>query len=103
MFELIKNWYRRYLSDPQAVLLLVLLLFGFFVILYMGEMLTPVLAAIVIAYLLESVVQMLQRYGSSRLTAVIMVWLVFVAFLVFMASRGLGMHLYYRSRVLPAF
>jgi putative permease len=84
MIEMLKAWYRRYLSDPQAVLLLVLLLIGFTVILTMGQMLMPVLAAIVISYLLESVVQFMCRYGSGRLTAVILVWLVFVAFLVFL-------------------
>ena len=84
MFELLKTWYQRYLSDPQAVLLLVLLVFGFTVILTMGQMLMPVLAAVVISYLLESVVQYMCRFGSGRMTAVIMVWCVFVAFLVFL-------------------
>lgn len=84
MIELFKEWYRRYLSDPQAVLLLVLLVAGFTVVLTMGDMLAPVLAALVIAYLLESLVRILERYGLSRLVSVIVVWLVFVAFLVFL-------------------
>lgn len=84
MIDLFKSWYQRYLSDPQAVLLLVILIFGFTVILTMGDMLTPVLAAIVIAYLLESVVQIMQRHGSKRLTGVVSVWLMFVAFLMFL-------------------
>ena len=84
MFELLMAWYRRYLSDPQAVLLLVLLIVGFTIVITMGHMLAPVLAAVVIAYLLESLVQVLRRYGSRRIVAVILVWLVFVAFLVFL-------------------
>jgi len=84
MLDLLMAWYRRYLSDPQAVLLLVLLVIGFTVVLTMGHMLAPVLAAVVIAYLLESLVQVLRRRGIRRIVAVVIVWLVFVAFLLFL-------------------
>lgn len=83
MLELFKTWYKRYLSDPQAVILLVILITGFTVILTIGDMLAPVLTALVIAYLLESMVQAMKRMGSRRITAVILVWLIFVAFLIF--------------------
>lgn len=78
MFDLFKAWYKRYLSDPQAVLLLVILVVGFTIILTLGDMLAPVLAAIVIAYLLEAMVQKLKRLKLRRRYAVIIVWLVFV-------------------------
>lgn len=78
MFDLFKAWYKRYLSDPQAVLLLVLLVIGFTIVLTLGNMLAPVLAAIVIAYLLEALVQKLKRFRLRRRYAVIIVWLVFV-------------------------
>lgn len=84
MLDLLMAWYKRYLSDPQAVLLLVLLIVGFTIVLTMGNMLAPVLAAIVIAYLLESLVQVMRRRGSRRIVAVILVWLVFVMFLMFL-------------------
>ncbi len=84
MLDLLLAWYRRYLSDPQAVLLLVLLVLGFTIVLTMGHMLAPVLAAVVIAYLLESLVQILRRHGMHRHVAVILVWLLFVAFLLFL-------------------
>ena len=84
MLDIFKSWYKRYLSDPQAVLLLVLLIIGFTIILTIGDLLAPVLAALVIAYLLESVVQTMKRYGSRRSVAVLLVWLIFVAFLVFL-------------------
>ena len=48
--NLIRRWYERFFSDPQAVILALLLIFGFVVILTMGQMLTPVLAALVLAY-----------------------------------------------------
>ncbi len=84
MFDIIKAWYVRYLSDPQAVLLLILLVVGFTIVLTMGDMLAPVLAAMVIAYLLEAIVQKMKRLGARRRSAVILVWLVFVAFLLFL-------------------
>ena len=84
MLEIFKLWYHRYFSDPQAVLLLVLLVLGFTIVLTMGDMLAPVLAALVIAYLLESIVQKMKRLGARRRNAVILVWLVFVAFLIFL-------------------
>ncbi len=84
MIELVKVWYRRYFSDPQAVILAAVLIIGSTIILTMGDMLLPVLAAIVIAYLLEGVVRRMERHGSKRLTAVILVFLVFIAFLIFL-------------------
>jgi putative permease len=84
MLEIFKLWYHRYLSDPQAVLLLVLLVVGFTIVLTMGDMLAPVLAALVIAYLLEAIVQKIKQLGLRRRTAVFLVWVVFVAFLIFL-------------------
>ena len=84
MLEIFKTWYNRYFSDPQAVLLLVLLVIGFTIVLTMGDMLAPVLAALVIAYLLEAIVQKMKQFGARRRNAVILVWLVFVAFLIFL-------------------
>lgn len=83
MFDLLLTWYRRYLSDPQAVLLLVLLVIGFTIVLTLGHILAPVLAAVVVAYLLEALVKILRRKGVPRIYAVILVWLIFVAFLLY--------------------
>ena len=78
MLELFKNWYHRNFSDPQAVILAVLLLLGFLVVLYMGEMLAPLLTAIVLAYMLEAVVGLLESHNVPRLLAVIIVFLLFL-------------------------
>lgn len=84
MIDLAKKWYSRYFSDPQAIILASVLVVGSTIILTMGNMLLPVFASIVIAYLLEGVVRKLQQHGSSRITAVIMVFSVFLAFLLFL-------------------
>jgi len=83
MIELVKKWYDRYFSDPQAVILTAVLVVGTTVILTMGNMLLPLFASIVIAYLLEGVVRKMQQHGSSRIVAVILVFSVFLAFLIF--------------------
>ena len=52
--QLFVQWFKRTSSDPQLVVLLTLLVGGFVVVITMGDMLLPVLAALVIAYLLEA-------------------------------------------------
>ncbi len=79
MFDVIGNWFRRHFSDPQVVMLAVLLLGGFLVVIYFGEMLAPVLASIVIAYLLEGLLAQMQKRHLPRLTSV---WIVFALFVV---------------------
>ena len=62
--EVIRGWFQRVFADPQVVILAVLLVTGFVVILTMGRLLTPVLAALVLAYLLDGVVEALQQRGE---------------------------------------
>ncbi len=82
--NLIKEWFQRYFSDPQAVALAVLLLIGFSVVLFMGKMLAPVLASLVIAFLLEGIIHVLQQRGAQRTRVVILVFLSFMAFILFL-------------------
>ena len=84
MLEVLNSWYKKYFSDPQAVILTVILVVGFTVVLTMGKMLTPVLAAVVIAYLLEGLVRNLVQRKVPRLTAVIIVFIAFFIFVVFL-------------------
>jgi len=84
MLQTLSNWYNRYFSDPHAVLLALLLIFGFTVVLTMGNMLAPALAAIVIAYLLEDIVQYIKnRFQLRRIIPVIIVFNLFMAFTLF--------------------
>ena len=68
--NIVTQWYRRYVSDPQVVILAVLLTSGFLVMLFLGGMLAPVLAGVIIAYLLDGVVEKLHHLGMPRLPAV---------------------------------
>ncbi|MCG6867054.1 MAG: AI-2E family transporter [Thiogranum sp.] len=81
--NVIRGWFARIFSDPQAVILALLLVIGFLVILTMGQLLTPVLAALVLAYLLDGVAFALQQRGVPRIVAVSTVFLLFIVFLAF--------------------
>jgi putative permease len=82
----IRDWLERHLNDPQIVALSVLLLILVGIIVFFGNMLAPVFASIVIAYLLEGVVGALERRGLRRTLAVTLVFLLFVGFMVAMAG-----------------
>ena len=74
MIARVNDWFKRSFADPQVAILVLLLLAGLAFVLVFGRMLTPVVAALVIAYLLEGGVQRLERLGLPRLPSVISVF-----------------------------
>ncbi len=84
MLELISKWYKRQFSNPQVVILALLLLVGFAVVIVMGDLLAPLLASIIIAYLLDGLVGYATERGTPRQPAVYVVFSVFLAILVFL-------------------
>ncbi len=84
MITFLKDWLNKRFSDPQMVILGFLLLLGFIFIFYLGQMLAPMLAAIVIAYLLDSMVNSLQRLKIPRMVGVVVVFVFFLACLFFL-------------------
>ena len=83
MFDFINDWYRRYFTHPQAAVLVILLAAAFVVFYFMGGMLTPLLAAVVIAYMLEGPIVKLTARQVPRLTAVSLVFLLFILIMGF--------------------
>ncbi len=80
--ELVRNWFRQTFNDPQVAaftVLVVVVLAAFF---FFGNALAPVIAALVIAYLLEGLVRALERAGSPRWVAVTVVFFFFTACLL---------------------
>ena len=84
MLSRLNDWYQRHFSDPQVVILALFLGLGLVLVLIFGRMLTPVVASLIIAYLLEGAVQRLQRWGLPRLISVISVFAAFMAALFFL-------------------
>jgi len=82
--NVLRAWFERNFSDPQAVILALILITGFAVIIFWGSILAPLLASLVIAYFLEAVVLFLQKKGVARMPAVLMVFLVFVITFLFL-------------------
>jgi putative permease len=82
MFSQLKDWYHRNFSDPQVVILALLLVAGVVLVMTFGQMLAPVFASVVVAYLLEGLVARLQRIGIPRLIAVMVVFSAFMAVLL---------------------
>lgn len=75
--QLIKNWFNNRFQDPQVVSLTVVLLVGLGIFLFFSSMLAPVIASVVLAYLLEGLVRKMERWGTPRLAAVMLVFSVF--------------------------
>ncbi|MDP9499741.1 AI-2E family transporter [Bisgaard Taxon 45] len=70
MIEMLKNWYNNRFSDPQAMGLFAILLFGFISIYFFSSLIAPLLIAIVLAYLLEWPIRFLtERLKFPRLLA----------------------------------
>lgn len=63
MKEVLTRWYQRYLSEEEAVILLVLLVVAFVVMLAFGEILAPVFVAVILAYLMQGVANLLRQRG----------------------------------------
>ena len=82
--NLLTSWFRRTFADPQVVILGIVLIVGIAIVAGLGQMLAPVFASIVIAYLLEAVVIRLQMLGLPRLVSVVLVFLLFLASLFFL-------------------
>ncbi len=83
MFGYIKGWYNRHFSDPQVVLLALLLLFGFVTLYFAGKTLTPILAAIVFSFLLDgAVVKLETKWKLPHLVSVLLVFSFFIVVLL---------------------
>lgn len=79
MIAVIKGWFEKHFSDPQAIILVTLLVLGLILVLYWGNILTPVLAGIVIAYVLEGLVKRICHLGVPRFLSFLISYALFVA------------------------
>lgn len=77
-----QNLWSRYLSDPQVVLLVLFLILGIAVVTVAGDILAPVIASLVVAYVLDGGMTFLKNQGVPRWLSLL---LIYVAFLVAVA------------------
>ncbi|KJZ45568.1 MULTISPECIES: AI-2E family transporter [Pseudomonas] len=82
MFKVLRDWIQRYFSDEEAVVLAVLLFLAFTAVLTLGGMLAPVLAGMVLAYLMQGLVVTLERLRMPGGVAVGLVFALFMGLLL---------------------
>jgi len=82
MVKVFRDWLSRYFSNEEALILALLLLAGFAVILTLGGMLAPVLAGLILAFLMQGLVRQLERLHLPRLLAVCLVYTFFIGALI---------------------
>ncbi|SER35986.1 putative permease [Pseudomonas sp. NFACC02] len=78
MFKVLRDWMQRYFSDEEAVVLAVLLVLAFTIVLTLGGMLAPVLAGLVLAFLMQGMVVQLERLHVPEGGAVGLVFALFM-------------------------
>jgi putative permease len=80
MLDIFRKWYERYLFEEESILLLVLIALSILAFMTIGDVLAPVLASLVLAYLMQGLSVQLQSHGLPQ-------WLGFtVSFLVFVGA-----------------
>jgi len=79
MIKILKDWYDANFTDPNQVSLALILLFSIIITYVLIETISPILVAIVLAYMLEGLVQNLMRATNIvRNISVIFVFLIFL-------------------------
>ncbi len=78
MLEIFQKWYERYFFEEESILLLVLLAVALVLLLTVGDIIAPVVAAIVLAYLMQGISNYLTAKGLPQWVGVSFSFLVFV-------------------------
>lgn len=88
MFATLRMWLDRIFEQEETVVLVVLLLTGLAILLFIGDVMMPVLAALVFAYMVQGFLATLQRIGAPRWLALTVSLLLFMT-LFFGAILGI--------------
>ena len=78
MKKLVNDFLDRYFHDEESIILMLLLTIGLGVLLLFGGVLAPLITAIIIAYLMQGLVEILLRRGLSSRIAFVLVYAVFI-------------------------
>ena len=83
MKKLLNTWIQRHFSDPQVIILAFLLILGATTIFFIGDILFPVIAALILAYILDGGVSFLRRkLKIPKVLAVIITFSIFIILLL---------------------
>ena len=78
MLDIFHKWYSRYLFEEESVLLLVMLTIGVVLLMTIGDIIAPVLAALVLAFLMEGISTQLENRGVPQWLGVSVAYIVFI-------------------------
>jgi len=79
MKQVLQRWLKQYFSEPQFVILVFMLLCCFLLIYFLGKMLMPVFISILIALLLDSLIEWLRKFNVRRTAGVYLIFILFLA------------------------
>ena len=78
MKKVLQRWMAQYFGTEEAVLLSVFVVAAIVILATLGDVLGPVIAALVFAFLLQGVVNNLQKFGFSKIVSVLSTYILFL-------------------------
>ena len=76
--DVLGGWVNRYFSRPDAIFLIAAILVLSLVLYTLAGALAPVLTGLILAFLLQGLVERLERFGSPRLLAIIVAMIILI-------------------------
>ena len=84
ILRVLKSWYQKKYLNNEPIIFVGLMLFFYLIIKFIGGYIAPILAALVIAYLLDTFVNIL--YKVTKIKRVLLVYFVYIIFLLVLLS-----------------
>jgi len=82
MIKVLSRWVERYFGEEEAVLVAVIIISSLAILLTLGNVLTPMIAALVISFLMQGLVLRLRTWGLNHIAAVSIAFLILVSTVV---------------------
>ena len=82
MLKVFRAWLDRYLADEEPVLLLLILVGSLLAVLFWGDILAPIIAALALSFVMDGVVQRLTRWNMPRSVALALTFALFIGTLL---------------------
>ena len=82
MKKLVNDFFDLYFHDEESIILVILLAIGLGILLFLGGILAPLITSIIIAYLMQGLVNILRKYGVSERIAFVLVYTIFMGLFI---------------------
>ncbi|PVZ69666.1 AI-2E family transporter [Pelagibaculum spongiae] len=86
MVNMFASWYKRWSSNPQTVSLIMILLMSFAAFLFLGRYLTPIFAALIMAYVLDWTISRMHKAGVAKNVALTIAFSTFLGGMVLLVA-----------------